>query len=163
MWKQLTQKARKAIFLAQEEAGRLGYNHVGTEHLLLAIIREDDCIAATMLERLGLDLGTIRSVIMEKLSKGSDMLGEDMQLTAEAKQAIQLAFEEGKQMREEWIGTEHLLIGLARESSSVASKVLADLGAETAGLRIQMRNLHATLPFDEIEGISRNKMSIPTA
>lgn len=163
MWKQLTQKARKAIFLAQEEAGRLGYGRVGPEHLLLALIREEGCIAATILERLGLDLGTVRVEVMGQLSRGSDALGADMQLTPEAKKAIDLAFDEGKQRKDDWIGTEHLLIGLTRGIGSVASKVLDQLGADTAGIRIQLRNLHAgTLPFEEIEGKGQTPRSLST-
>jgi len=153
MWKQLTQKARKAIFLAQEEAGRLGYNHVGSEHLLLALAREEDCVAARILERLGVDLGTIRVEIMGQLSRGSEPLGEEIQLTAEAKEAVDLAFDEGKQMNDEWVGTEHLLMGLARGTKGVASQVLNSLGVDVSQIHSQLRNLQGgTLPFQRVEG-----------
>jgi len=161
MWKQLTQKARKAIFLAQEEAGRLGYSHVGSEHLLLALVREEDCVAARILERLGVDLGTIRVEVMEQLSRGSEPLGEEMQLTAEAKEAIDLAFNEGKQMNDEWVGTEHLLLGLARSARGMASQVLSRLGVDVSQIRSQLRNLQAgTLPFDRVEGNGPKPMSV---
>ncbi len=153
MWKQLTQRARKAVFLAQEEAGRLGYNHVGPEHLLLALIREDDCVAAQLLERLGVDLGTLRVEVLGNLSRGDDHLGDDMQLTAEAKQAIDLAFDEAKRTNDDWIGTEHLLVGLAREPQGLASRVLSKLGASPTVIVEQLRGLQAgTLPFDRVEG-----------
>lgn len=152
MWKQLTQKARKAIFLAQEEAGRLGYSHVGSEHLLLALVREEDCVAASILERLGLDLGSIRIEIMSHLSKGQEVLGDDMQLNGDAKAVIDLAFAEGRRMKDDWIGTEHLLIGLARGKSCLAAKVLTRMGARPAEIRRQLRQLHAgTLPFEHVE------------
>jgi len=152
MWKQLTQKARKAIFLAQEEAGRLGYNHVGPEHLLLALLREEDCVAARILERIGLDTGTVRARLMSKLSRGSDLLGEDMQLSPEAKETIDLAFEEGRQMNDDWVGTEHLLLGLVRASGGAVTEVLEGLGVDLSRTRGELRNLKAgTLPFENFE------------
>jgi len=161
MWKQLTQRARKAIFLAQQEAGRLGYNHVGPEHLLLALIREEDCVAAQLLERLGVDLGTVRVEVMGKLSRGHDHLGDDMQLTSEAKQAIDLAFDEGKRLKDDWIGTEHLLLGLAREPGGLASRVLKRLGADPPTILKQLRNLQAgTLPFERTDGNGPGSASV---
>ncbi len=152
MWRQLTQHARKAIFLAQHEAGRLGYSHVGPEHLLLALIREDDCVAASLLERLGIDLGTIRSEVMNRVSKGSERLGEEMQLTVDAKHVIDHAFAEGKRLNDEWIGTEHLLLGLAREAGGVAADVLNRLGADPSSILNQLRNLQAgRLPFGKLD------------
>lgn len=153
MWKQLTQKARKAIFLAQEEAGKLGYSHVAPEHLLLALVREDDCVAIRILEGLGLDPGTVRVRTLGHLSRGTELLGEDMQLTTEAKEAIDLAFDESKQMKEDWVGTEHLLIGLSRSSKGLASKILGELGADISQIRSRLRSLQAgTLPFESIDG-----------
>ena len=148
MWRQLTQKARKAILLAHEEAERLGYNHVGSEHLLLAITREEDCVAAMMLERLGIDLGTIRCKIMRNVNPGVESL-DNMQLAPDAKHAIDFAFDEVKLMSDDWVGTEHLLIGLVHEVGGVASSVLGELGADLSTLRTQLRNIKAgTLPFD---------------
>lgn len=153
MWKQLTQKARKAVFLAQEEAGKLGYSHVGPEHLLLALVREDDCMAVKILEGLGLDSGTVRVQTMKHLSRGSELLGEDMQLTPEAKEAIDLAFDESKQMNEEWVGTEHLLIGLVRSTEGLASRILKELGADVSEIRSQVMSLQAgALPFESMDG-----------
>lgn len=148
MWKQLTQRARKAIFLAQEEAGKLGYSHVGPEHLLLALMREDDCMAIRILEGLGLDPGTVRVEVMKNLSRGAELLGQEMQLTMDAKQAVDLAFQESKSCNEEWVGTEHLLIGLAG-SDGLASTVLVDMGADSAKVRNRLRQLQGgTLPFE---------------
>lgn len=163
MWKQLTQQARKAIFLAQEEAARLGYNHTGPEHLLLALIREEECFAVRILEHLGVDLGTVRAEVMGKVSRGSEALGEEMQLTSQAKKVIDLAFEEGKQMKEDWVGTEHLLIGLASEPSGLASAVLRSVGADPAGIRTQLKDLQAgALPFENA-GDGRTPVSVSTA
>jgi ATP-dependent Clp protease ATP-binding subunit ClpC len=161
MWKQLTQKARKAIFLAQEEAGRLGYSHVGPEHLLLALAREDDCIAVRVLEELGLDPGTLRVRVMERISRGAELLGREMQLTREAKSVIDLAFAESREMKEEWVGTEHLLMGILRSTESMAAKVLAEYGVDLARARTQLRHVKAgTLPFEGANGKGSVSVSI---
>lgn len=153
MWRQLTQHARKAIFLAQQEAEKLGYSHVGPEHLLLALIREEDCVAASLLERLGIDLGTVKSEVMSSVSKGTDHIGDDMQLTVDAKQVVDYAFAEGRRLSDEWIGTEHLLLGLARETGGIAANVLNRLGADPSAILSQLRNLQAgRLPFGQING-----------
>ena len=154
MWKQLTQKARKAILHAQEEAGKLGYSHAGPEHLLLALAKEPDCVAERILEALGVDPGTVRAETMKHLSRGNEQLGEDMQLTTGAREAIHLAFDESKQQNEDWVGTEHLLIGLV-SVCGLASEVLKELGADLPRIRIQLRSLQAgTLPFENAPGPS---------
>ena len=160
MWKQLTQKARKAILHAQEEAGKLGYSHAGPEHLLLALVRVDDCVAARILEALGVDPGTVRIETMKHLSRGNEVLGDDMQLTTELREAIHVAFDEAKERNEDWVGTEHLLIGLV-SVCGLPSEVLKELGADLPVIRIQLRNLQAgTLPFENAPGQS---ISVSTA
>ncbi|MCL6628396.1 MAG: hypothetical protein K6U00_02200 [Armatimonadetes bacterium] len=161
MWKQLTQKARKAIFLAQEEAGRLGYSHVGPEHLLLALSREEDCVASRILEGLGLDPGTLRVELMQHLERGQEPLGDEMQLTNEAKAVIDMAFVEAQQANQDWVGTEHLLIGLSGQAKTVASQVLSKLGASVSGIRDQLRQLQAgTLPFEHVNAGGSGTISI---
>lgn len=151
MWRQLTQRARKTIFLAQEEAEKLGYSHVGPEHLLLALALEEDCVADQILSRLGLDVGTIRVEILKNLTRGSDHIGGDMQLTAEAKNAVDRAFAEARQMTEDWVGTEHLLLGLAHEAGGLASTVLANLGVDLYRIREQLGNLKGgTFSFEPV-------------
>ena len=153
MWKQLTQKARKAIFLAQEEAGRLGYSHVGPEHLLLAMAREDDCLAVRVLEELGLDPGTVRVLVMERISRGEEILGQEMQLTREAKSVIDLAFAESRDMKEEWVGTEHLLMGILRSTESMAARILSEFGVDLGRARTQLRHVKAgALPLEGSNG-----------
>jgi len=153
MWKQLTQKARKAICLAQEEAGRLGYSSVAPEHLLLALSREDDCMAVAILEGMGLDTGTVRARTLKQISRGTDSPSQDMQLTFEAKSVIDLAFSESREMKEDWVGTEHLLLGILRSSESMAASVLGELGVEMSHVRNQIRNLKAgALPLGIASG-----------
>lgn len=155
MWKQLTHKARKAIFLAQEEAGRLGYSHVAPEHLLLALSRQEDCMAVKILDGIGLDAGTVRAKTMRELTRGEEILGQEMQLTAEAKSVIDLAFSECRQMKEDWVGTEHLLLGIVRSTESTAAKVLNDQGADILKVRDQLLNLKAgTLPLGNTSKIA---------
>jgi len=130
MWQRFTERARKVVFYAQEEAGRLGENYVSTEHLLLGLVREDDSVAARVLDRLGVSLGRVRSEIERQVAHGEGRLGQDMQLTPRAKRVIDLAYDEARQLNNNYIGTEHLLLGLIREAEGLAGKVLAMLGAD---------------------------------
>jgi len=88
MWQRFTERARRVVFFAQEEAARLGENYVGTEHLLLGLVRENDSVAARILDRLGVPLGRIRSDIERQVTRGHGNLGQDMQLTPRAKRVI---------------------------------------------------------------------------
>src|ERR671926_180581 len=131
MWQRFTERARRVVFFAQEEAARLGENYVGTEHLLLGLVRESDSVAARILDRLGVPLGRIRADIERQVTRGHGNLGQDMQLTPRAKRVIDLAYEEARQLNNNYIGTEHLLLGLVRESDGIAGRVLARLVAGT--------------------------------
>src|SRR6266536_2221894 len=90
MWQRFTERARRVVFFAQEEAARLGENYVGTEHLLLGLVRENDSVAARILDRLGVSLGRIRSEIERQVTRGDGRLGQDMQLTPRAKRGVDL-------------------------------------------------------------------------
>ncbi|MFY7951440.1 MAG: Clp protease N-terminal domain-containing protein, partial [Armatimonadaceae bacterium] len=103
------------VFFAQEEAARLGENYVSTEHLLLGLVRENDSVAARILDSLGVSLTRIRADIERNVSKGEGRMGPDMQLTPRAKRVIDLAYDEARQLNNNYIGTEHLLLGLIRE------------------------------------------------
>src|SRR5579864_7477163 len=135
MWQRFTERARKVVFFAQEEAGRLGENYVSTEHLLLGLVRENDSVAARILDRLGVSLGRIRSEIERQVTRGDGRLGQDMQLTPRAKRVIDLSYDEARQLNNNYIGTEHLLLGLVREAEGLAGRVLLSLGVELEGLR----------------------------
>src|SRR5947209_8857979 len=130
MWQRFTERARRVVFFAQEEAGRLGENYVSTEHLLLGLVRENDSVAARILDRLGVSLGRIRSEIERQVTRGDGRLGQDMQLTPRAKRVIDLAYEEARQLNNNYIGTEHLLLGLVREGDGLGGRVLVKLGAD---------------------------------
>src|SRR5918999_1183723 len=135
MWQRFTERARRVVFFAQEEAARLGENYVGTEHLLLGLVRENDHTAARILDRLGVPLGRIRSDIERQVTRGHGNLGQDMQLTVPAKRVVDLAYEEARQLNNNYIGTEHLLLGLIGEGDGLAARVLVPLGAELKRVR----------------------------
>ncbi len=141
MWQRFTERARKVVFYAQEEAGKLGENYVSTEHLLLGLIREGDSVAARILERMGVSRGRIRVEIERQIARGDGRLGQDMQLTPRAKRVIDLAYDEARQLNNNYIGTEHLLLGLIREGEGLAGRVLAKQGVDLERTRQEVRKL----------------------
>ncbi len=141
MWQRFTERARRVVFFAQEEAGRLGENYVSTEHLLLGLVRENDSVAARILDRMGVSLGRIRSEIERQVTKGDGRLGQDMQLTPRAKRVIDLAYDEARNLNNNYIGTEHLLLGLIREGEGLAGRVLQKLGVDLERTRREVMSL----------------------
>ncbi|MDO8587161.1 MAG: ATP-dependent Clp protease ATP-binding subunit [Armatimonadota bacterium] len=141
MWQRFTERARRVVFFAQEEAGRLGENYVSTEHLLLGLVRESDSVAARILERMGVSLSKIRTEIERQVSRGDGRLGQDMQLTPRAKRVIDLAYDEARQLNNNYIGTEHLLLGLIREGDGLAGRVLSKLGVDIERTRREVMSL----------------------
>ncbi len=131
-----TERVRKVIFLAREEASRLQHDSIGTEHLLLGLIREGEGIAANVLANLGLDLDVIRSAVESMVSQtgGTLTIGE-IPFTSNAKRVLELAVDEARQLNHNYIGTEHLLLGLIREGEGVAAKVLTDMGVDRKKVR----------------------------
>ncbi len=152
MWQRFTERARRVVFFAQEEAGRLGENYVSTEHLLLGLVRENDSVAARILDRMGVSLGRIRSEIERQVTRGEGRLGQDMQLTPRAKRVIDLAYDEARQLSNNYIGTEHLLLGLIREGEGLAGRVLAKLSVELEKTRKEVLALQ-----DNDSGMATNK------
>ncbi|MBD3163509.1 MAG: AAA domain-containing protein [Candidatus Eisenbacteria bacterium] len=131
-----TERVRKVIFLAREEASRLQHDSIGTEHLLLGLLREGEGIAATVLNNLGLDLDVIRGAVESMVAQtgGTLTIGE-IPFTSNAKRVLELAVDEARQLNHNYIGTEHLLLGLIREGEGVAAKVLADMGVDRKKVR----------------------------
>src|SRR2546421_7575977 len=159
MWQRFTERARRVVFFAQEEAARLGENYVGTEHLLLGLVRESDSVAARILDRLGVPLGRIRADIERQVTRGHGNLGQDMQLTPRAKRVIDLAYEEARQLNNNYIGTEHLLLGLIREGDGLAARVLVKLGADLERTR---REVYAMQEGENQPSHSRSRSRTPT-
>src|SRR5215471_3309283 len=136
MHDKFTERVRKVIYLAREEAARLQHDYIGTEHLLLGVIREGEGIAATVLNNLGLDLDRIRQEVenMVSASGGTMTIGE-IPFTPRAKRVLELAVEEARSLGHNYVGTEHLLLGLIREGEGVAAKVLLELGVDRKRVR----------------------------
>jgi ATP-dependent Clp protease ATP-binding subunit ClpC len=146
VWQRFTERARRVVFFAQEEAARLGENYVSTEHLLLGLVRENDSVAARILDSLGVSLTRIRADIERNVSKGEGRMGPDMQLTPRAKRVIDLAYDEARQLNNNYIGTEHLLLGLIREGDGLAGRVLAKLGVDLDRTRREVRRVQDQEP-----------------
>ncbi|HWP30314.1 MAG TPA: ATP-dependent Clp protease ATP-binding subunit [Fimbriimonadales bacterium] len=141
MWQRFTERARKVVFYAQEEAQRFGEGYVSTEHLLLGLVREQDSVAARVLEKLGVSLSKIRAEVEKQLPRGEHKPVSEMTLTPRAKRVIDLAYEEARLLNNNYIGTEHLLLGLIREGDGLAGRVLAKLGVELERARREVMNL----------------------
>lgn len=159
MWQRFTERARRVVFFAQEEANRLGENYVSTEHLLLGLVRENDSVAARILDRLGVSLSRIRAEVERRVSRGDGRLGQEMQLTPRAKRVIDLAYDEARQLNNNYIGTEHLLLGLIREGDGVAGRVLQQLGVDLERTRREVTNLQET---DTALSTTRARSRTPT-
>jgi ornithine carbamoyltransferase len=141
MWQRFTERARRAVFFAQEEAGRLGENYVSTEHMLLGTIRDQDNVACRILDRMGVSIARVRKEIERQVTHGDGRLGQDMQLTPRAKRVIDLAYDEARNLSNNYIGTEHLLLGLIREGEGLAGRVLAKLGVDLERARREIMTL----------------------
>ena len=138
MWQRFTERARKVVFYAQEEAGRLGENYVSTEHLLLGLVRENDNVAARILDRMRVSRERIQSEILRQVTRGEGRLGHDMQLTPRAKRVIDLAYDEARLLNNNYIGTEHILLGLISEGEGLAGRTLSKLGVDLERTRVEV-------------------------
>ncbi len=136
MFNRFTERARKVIILAKEEAKRFNHDYIGTEHLLLGLIREGEGVAATVLRSMGVDLSQVRVEIEKLVQPGpASIMSGDIPFTPQAKKAIELAMDEANAMGHNYIGTEHLLLGLIREGEGVAYQVLSNLGLDLNRVR----------------------------
>ncbi|XP_008811697.2 ATP-dependent Clp protease ATP-binding subunit ClpA homolog CD4A, chloroplastic-like [Phoenix dactylifera] len=138
MFERFTEKAIKVIMLAQEEARRLGHNFVGTEQILLGLIGEGTGIAAKVLKSLGISLKDARIEVEKIIGRGSGFVAVEIPFTPRAKRVLELSLEEARQLGHNYIGTEHLLLGLLREGEGVAARVLESFGADPSNIRTQV-------------------------
>ncbi len=135
MFERFTDRARRVVVLAQEEARLLNHNYIGTEHILLGLIHEGEGVAARGLESLGIDLESVRSKVIEIIGQGSQAPSGHIPFTPRAKKVLELSLREALQLGHNYIGTEHILLGLIREGEGVAAQVLQKLGAELHKVR----------------------------
>src|SRR5690242_21277372 len=131
-----TERARKVLSLAQEEAQRFQHNYIGTEHLLLGLVREGEGVAARVLESLGAELYKVRQAVEFIIGRGDRIVLGEIGLTPRAKKVIELAVDEARRLNHHYIGTEHLLLGLVREGEGIAAGVLESLGVNLERARV---------------------------
>ncbi|NLP41887.1 MAG: ATP-dependent Clp protease ATP-binding subunit [Veillonellaceae bacterium] len=134
MFSRFTERATKVLILAQQEAGKLGHDYIGTEHLLLGLIHEGEGVAAKALNSLNISLEAVRSRVEQIIGRGQST-GQQVAYTPRAKKVIELAMDEARSLGHNYVGTEHIILGLIREGEGVAAQVLASLGADINAVR----------------------------
>ena len=163
MFERFTEKAIKVIMLAQEEARRLGHNFVGTEQILLGLIGEGTGVAAKVLKSMGVNLKDSRVEVEKIIGRGSGFVAVEIPFTPRAKRVLELSLEEARQLGHNYIGTEHLLLGLIREGEGVAARVLENLGVDLTKVRTQaVRMLGETAEVTTGSGSSKGSAKTAT-
>lgn len=159
MFNRFTERARKVILLAKEEAKRFNHDYIGTEHILLGLVREGEGVAAAVLASFGLSPDKIRVEVEKLVQPGpATVISGDLPFTPKAKKVIELAMDEARALGHNYIGTEHLLLGLIREGEGVASQVLMNMGLELEKVREEVMNLLGS----EIPGYEMGQKVAPT-
>jgi ATP-dependent Clp protease ATP-binding subunit ClpA len=147
VFERFTERARQVVVLAQDEARGLRHNYIGTEHLLLGLLREEQGLAARALASLGLELEDVRGRIAAIVGEGEEVTSGQIPFTPRAKQALELSLKESRALDSDFIGTEHILLGLARIGEGVAARVLLDFDADADKVRGEiLRTLGSTDP-----------------
>lgn len=141
MFERFTDRARRVIVLAQDEAKMLNHNYIGTEHILLGLIHEGEGVAAKALEQMGISLEAVREQVIEIIGQGSTPPTGHIPFTPRAKKVLEYSLREALQMNHSYIGTEHILLGLIREGEGVAAQVLIKLGADLNRVRTTVLQL----------------------
>jgi len=146
VFEKFTERARRVVVLAQEEARLLNHNAIGTEHLLLGIVHEGQGVAAHTLEALGIRLAAVRHAIEREVPRGASPAVGTLSFSPRAKKSLENALRESLQLGHNYIGTEHILLGLMRTDDGRAARVLTDLGATLEGVRAQVLVVLADRP-----------------
>ena len=153
-FERFTERAKKVLTLAQEEAERSHHSYIGTEHLLLGLLREGEGLAAKVLNNLGVEIGKVRQTIEAVLGRNERILIQQIIPTSRVKKVIEISFDQAKRMGHNYVGTEHLLLGLLIEGEGIAAKVLVDLGATLEKVRSEIERLLGAL-VEPAEGLHR--------
>ncbi len=138
MWQRFTERARRIILLGQQEAATMQSGYVGTEHLLLGLMRENEGVAAQILQKMGISMQAVREEIEKESKPVDNVSSSEAKLTPTAKHVLELAADESRRMRHNFIGTEHLLIALLRDKDTLAAAVLRRLGLNLEKARTQV-------------------------
>jgi ATP-dependent Clp protease ATP-binding subunit ClpC len=141
MYERFTDKARKLLQMAEQEARRLKHGYIGTEHILLGLVKEGSGVAAHVLKNLGVELQEIQIEIEKILDSGPDRVMGKLPQTPRAKKVIEYSMEEARGLNHNYVGTEHILLGLIREAEGVAAQVLMKLGLKLEDVRAEVVNL----------------------
>jgi ATP-dependent Clp protease ATP-binding subunit ClpA len=162
MFERFTDRARRVVVLAQEEARMLNHNYIGTEHILLGLIHEGEGVAAKALESLGISLEAVRQQVEEIIGQGQQAPSGHIPFTPRAKKVLELSLREALQLGHNYIGTEHILLGLIREGEGVAAQVLVRLGANLIRVRLEViQLLHGSRPEPTRIGLpERRRLSL---
>jgi ATP-dependent Clp protease ATP-binding subunit ClpA len=135
VFERFTERARQVVVLAQEEARTLKHNYIGTEHILLGLLREEEGLAARALESLDITIERVRAAVLRTVGSGEEVTSGQIPFTPRAKKVLELALREALSLHHNYIGTEHVLLGLVRENEGVAARILLDFGADADTLR----------------------------
>ena len=154
MFERFTDRARRVVVLAQEEAKMLNHNYIGTEHILLGLIHEGEGVAAKALESLGISLDAVREQVQDIIGQGQQQPTGHIPFTPRAKKVLELSLREALQLGHNYIGTEHILLGLIREGEGVAAQVLVKLGADLNKVRQQVIQLLSGYQGKETAGVA---------
>jgi ATP-dependent Clp protease ATP-binding subunit ClpC len=149
VFERFTEPARQVVVLAQDEARALNHNYIGTEHILLGLLREDETNAVRALDSLGVRIDDVRRQVSHIIGQGNELTPGQIPFTPRSKKVLDLALREAVALGHKHIGPEHILLGLARENDGVASRILLDQGADSAKVREEvLRKLGTTTPPD---------------
>lgn len=162
MFGRFTRKAQKVLLLAQEEARRMQYPFVGTEHILLGLLREGEGVAARVLTEMGVDPESVLAQVRQMVEPGESPVGQEVALTPRAKRVLELAIDEARNLGNNYIGTEHLLLGLIREGEGIAARVLAASGVELERVRAMVMEAIGTgVPGGAAPGVEKGTKKTP--
>jgi ATP-dependent Clp protease ATP-binding subunit ClpA len=157
MFERFTERARQVVVFAQEEARTLGHNYIGTEHLLLGLLREQGGLAARVLESVGVTAERVRAEVVRLVDSDAEMRGGQIPFTPSAKKVLELALREAQGLGCNYIGTEHLLLGLLRGDEDLAARVLRDLGADPQEIRAELLRMLSGPGAGSPEAVGRDR------
>jgi ATP-dependent Clp protease ATP-binding subunit ClpC len=157
VFERFTERARQVVVLAQDEALALRHNYIGTEHILLGLLREEEGLAARVLESLQITVEEVRGAVRQVVGEGDEVTGGQIPFTPRAKRVLELSLKEAMSLGHNYIGTEHILLGLARENQGVAARILLDFGADQHRIRDAIIRMLGEPTDDELARIRARK------
>jgi ATP-dependent Clp protease ATP-binding subunit ClpC len=163
MFERFTDDARRVVVLAQEEARELGHDYIGTEHLLLGLVRDEDGVGGQALEACGVTLDQVRRGVLDLVGEGAGAPGGHVPFTPRGKKVLELSLREALQLGHNYIGSEHILLGIIREGGGVAARVLEKLGVTLGGVRQEVIQILAGYAGTEVEAPGARAVAGPAA